>query len=217
MMDELRLHGLVNKKPAPAEVVHGKVSYTTPGNYSFEVPEGVTRVIMFICGGGGGGGAASFGGNAQGAVGGGGGAGATCIKTLDVVPNTFIQLIVGAGGSGQSVSPGNAIPGAAGSASSAVYNSITYTGGGGKGGTAEQGTIAGGRNGDDGTATNGDFEVRTNQKSYSQTSQGSYSMEGTRSLFNNEGNGGNGRGTATYPASNAVSQNGQNGRIDIVY
>jgi hypothetical protein len=88
-------------------------SYTTPGTYTFTVPEGVTSVGVTAIGGGGGGGGG--GGYAQiilniessetmaGAAGGGGGSGyVTVLDDVPVAPGQQVTVVVGRGGNGNS-------------------------------------------------------------------------------------------------------------------
>ncbi len=79
-------------------VANGSQTFTTPGTYSFTVPEGVTRIFYRMWGGGGGGGGSCAYGTYVG--GGGGGAGAYTSGFLNVVPNSVLSVVVGAGGAG---------------------------------------------------------------------------------------------------------------------
>lgn len=74
----------------------GSQAYTTPGQYTFTVPTGVT-VITVRCYGGGGAGGSS---DRNGGRGGGGGGGNFAESTIAVSPNTTYNIIVGSGGRG---------------------------------------------------------------------------------------------------------------------
>ncbi len=128
----------------------GSQAWTTPGTYTFVVPNGVTRLLGDLWGGGGGGGGGEgmyqYGG---GQGGGGGGSGAFTEGWLDVSPGQRITVDVGAGGAG---GPGGAAPssiwayenngswGTAGGSSSLA----TLTAAGGAGGGGGAGSSAGG-------------------------------------------------------------------------
>lgn len=72
----------------------GSITFSTPGNYSWTVPEGVYAVTVEALGAGGGGGCSGAG---SGGAGGDGGYGKT---TLSVVPGETYTVIIGAGGQG---------------------------------------------------------------------------------------------------------------------
>jgi hypothetical protein len=125
--------------------VANTVSFTTPGTYTWPVPDGLTSISIVATGGGGGGGGLS-GTNAASA----GGAGALVTSTLSVTPGQVLNLVVGGGGgagtNGPSVGGGyycGAGGGGGGSsnvdassdaATLAVYPQIIAGGGGGAGG-----------------------------------------------------------------------------------
>lgn len=111
-----------------------KVTYSTPGSFTFTVPGGVTKLRVEVAGAGGSGGTPAMGDDGW-DDGGKGGNGAKVNTTLTVTPNTSITVVVGAGGS----APGgyNRNGNAGGSSS---VGSITAAGG------------AGGRRGEEGTA-----------------------------------------------------------------
>lgn len=73
----------------------GQQAYTTPGSYSFVVPENVNRVSVLLVGGGGSGARSD---NPSTVYAGGGAGGASVYGTFDVVPGNTIQVVVGAGG-----------------------------------------------------------------------------------------------------------------------
>lgn len=77
------------------------VNYTTPGDYVWEAPTGVTSVIAACWGGGGGGG------DGSGSGGGGGGGGAFASSSVSVTAGTFYNILVGFGGTSTSlIGPG---------------------------------------------------------------------------------------------------------------
>lgn len=109
--------------------------YTTPGTFTFTVPQGVTSIIVECIGGGGkGGNATGFGLRAQFAVAGGGAGGSYAKKTLSVIPGTAYNVIVAA-----SQNAAGALSGSTGNPSyfaSGVTN-IVYAQGGQGGGHQE--------------------------------------------------------------------------------
>lgn len=79
----------------------GSIAYTTPGTYSFTVPNGITRLTCTVVGAGGGGGGLWNPGDAwSGAGGGSGGFYLNSIAT--VTPGQILTITVGAGGLGGS-------------------------------------------------------------------------------------------------------------------
>ena len=77
------------------------VQYTTPGNFNFVVPAGLTTVYVTMFGGGGGGGGGYAGAGSGGGGGGGGGSGYTVFKMpITVTPGSTYVVTVGAGGTG---------------------------------------------------------------------------------------------------------------------
>jgi hypothetical protein len=127
---------------------------TTPGVTTFTVPTLTTTVFikMWGAGGGSGGGTTTAGGSGAG----GGGGGGYLEKTLTVNGGDTLTCTVGIGGAG---GVGDTV-GSPGTASTIVYNAVTYTAGGGLGGT--QGSISAGFHlgGAGGTATNGDVNIQ---------------------------------------------------------
>ena len=104
------------------------INFTTPGTYSFIVPDAVNSIDVDIWGAGGGGGDRDGfdGGNGGGGGGYGGG-------TISVVPGSTITIIVGAGGAGGN---GNQQPGIDGENSMLIFPDGTITGEGGSLGLA---------------------------------------------------------------------------------
>ncbi|WP_434510073.1 beta strand repeat-containing protein [Desulfitobacterium sp. AusDCA] len=73
---------------------HGSQSWTTPGTYTWTVPDGVNRVLVGIYGAGGAGGPSGYNGNGTG----GGGGGAFGGASVNVTPGQQITVVVGVGG-----------------------------------------------------------------------------------------------------------------------
>lgn len=118
--------------------VHGTQTYNVPGNYTFVVPDGISRLIVDMWGAGGGGGGGALGTINQGS-GGGGGAGSYLSLSLPVVSGQIIPIVVGSGGYGG----GFDSPGAPGGLSK-VGDYIAYGGGGGANGVSSSGGAGGG-------------------------------------------------------------------------
>jgi hypothetical protein len=76
----------------------GEASFTNPGTYNWQAPQGITKVSIVCVGAGGGGGGA---GSNSGPAGGGGSGGALAYKNdLDVIPGNNYKVVVGKGGGG---------------------------------------------------------------------------------------------------------------------
>lgn len=176
--------------PATAPV-HGSQVYSTPGTYSFTVPNGINQLTALIASGGGGGG----GKNSTTNGGGGGGAGSVSAKIV-VTPGQVIPIVVGTGGlSGAFGADG-------GNGSSSSVGSISVTGGGGgkylgSGGTA-------------GVITGGDYPLPTSGNAANSTLAGKGGSS-IFSIYNGPGAGGNGGGSDA--GSNGVA--GGNGQVVI--
>lgn len=112
--------------------VNGTQQWTTPGSYSWTVPDGVYRIMIAFVGGGGGGAGTTYNNNKVGGGGGGGG-----IIFADVTPGQVINFTVGAGGAG---APAGNLHGGAGTNTTI----LGFTGGGGSGGDANSGSTTGG-------------------------------------------------------------------------
>lgn len=102
--------------------------FSTPGNWTFNVPSGVQTVTVTVQGAGGSG-AGLWERHGDWGAGAGGGSGAYAQAIIAVTPYSGIPLVVGAGGASVS---GNAVGIAGGASSFGSY--ITCTGGGGGGG-----------------------------------------------------------------------------------
>ncbi|XRD23465.1 glycine-rich domain-containing protein [Lysinibacillus fusiformis] len=138
---------------------NGSQTFSTPGTYSFTVPEGVTRLTYRAWGGGGGGGGSS----AYRGYTAGGGAGAYASGCLNVTPGDILTVTVGKGGDGglpnTDENNDRMLLGGTGGASniSGPKNSIPYLVGGGGGGGGSCGFNNNvGRAGGGGSITNGD-------------------------------------------------------------
>lgn len=113
---------------------YGEAEFTTPGTYSWECPENVTRISLLVIGGGGGGDAGS---DIIG-VGGGGGGGALAYRNnVTVVPGQTYTIVVGDGGFGQNTISGTTVQASTAGNSSSAFSCIA--GGGGKGTRSEGG------------------------------------------------------------------------------
>lgn len=113
------LKNLIYEKDMP---LRGRAIYDTPGNYTWAIPEGVTKAYVTVVGGGGGGGKSSS--SSKGA--GGGGAGSS-EELIDLTGETSVSITVGSGGSGATTSGSSGANG--GTSSFGAF--ISATGGGG--------------------------------------------------------------------------------------
>ncbi|MFB0491938.1 hypothetical protein ABIE45_004524 [Methylobacterium sp. OAE515] len=111
----------------------GGVAYTTPGSFTFIVPDNIFKIFCRVWGGGAGGG----GSGASGAVAGGGGAGGYAEGSYQVSPRQQIPVIVGARGTAGLGSPSPSGGGNGGTSS--VGSLLSATGGSGGGGQAGAG------------------------------------------------------------------------------
>lgn len=134
------------------DCVGNTVSFTTPGTYTWTVPDGLASISIVTTGGGGGGGGLS--GTIAGPA---GGAGAVVTSTLTVTAGQVINLVVGGGGQSGTNGPSfgggysyGAGGGGGGSSTVDAGSSHQIIAGGGGGG----GSINGGAGGDAG-GTNG--------------------------------------------------------------
>lgn len=75
-----------------------KITYSTPGSFTFTVPGGITKLRVEVAGAGGGGGGSSVALHYS-SKGGNGGSGAKTNTTISVTPGATITVVVGAGGS----------------------------------------------------------------------------------------------------------------------
>jgi hypothetical protein len=133
---------------------------------TWTIPAGVRRFKVTLIGGGGQGGGTQ---TTAGQMGAGGGSGALVIGFFDVEPGqTSVSYTIGAGGS----SAGTNATGQNGTASTLTYNGVTWTAGGGSGGTTHA-TANGGGNGGTATAVGADLTEDGNKGRGGGTSSGS--------------------------------------------
>lgn len=141
-----------------------KVTYSTPGSFTFTVPAGVTKLRVEVAGGGGGGGGAD--GQSAG-KGGNGGSGAKTNTTFAVTAGASVAVVVGAGGS-------------------SAYKKNN----GGTGGTSKAGSVSA-RGGNGGTygyyldESDGEKDVRNRYDGTNGTSYGSGGAGGLGAHTNN--------------------------------
>lgn len=87
--------------PAVYKTEEKTQAFALPGQTSFTIPDGVTKIQVSATGAGGGGGGAGHGsGGETGGSGGGGGSGYTTTGTITVTPGEVLTVTVGAGGAG---------------------------------------------------------------------------------------------------------------------
>lgn len=125
-------------------------TYYSDGDFSYEVPSGVTSVTVKVWGAGGGAGA----GNNESGTGGDGGGGGYAKSVLTVTPSETLTVRVGTGGTGA----GGSRRGGSGGGYSAVLRSATFlvqAGGGGGGGGAEGSNSGDGGDGGAGGGSSG--------------------------------------------------------------
>ncbi len=177
--------------------VGGKVSYTTPGASTFNVPTGITSITVKMWGGGGGGGGGGR--NAANAGGAGGGAGFTQ-ATITVTPGETLNVNTGGGGSAGNGSARSGQGGGGGGYSDVNRSGtelITAAGGGGGGGGAE---ISGNGAGDSGFAGGGT------------TGSGGTSLDGSGGTPTAGGTAGSGGGNSGSGGSSLQGGAGGDGR-----
>ena len=135
----------INKVQVPP---YKKLSWTTPGTYTWSIPNGVSKLKVTVAGAGGGG--ASGDRYYDGVYGGTGGRGEGITKTVSVTGSATCSITVGTGGAagvqGASGHP-TATNGQAGGSSSLKVGSTTITARGGGGGTAAHRGSGAGTNG----------------------------------------------------------------------
>ena len=119
--------------------VSNVINYTTPGSYSWTVPDGVTTIEVVATGGGGGGGGGGYA----------GGNGGVVTATLSVTPGQILPLVVGGGG----VFTTDAGGGGGSSNVDAGAADQVIAGGGGGAGYGSPGPATGGNGGGSGTGS----------------------------------------------------------------
>ncbi len=119
--------------------VSNVINYTTPGSYSWTVPDGVTTIEVVATGGGGGGGGGGYA----------GGNGGVVTATLSVTSGQVIPLVVGGGG----VFTTDAGGGGGSSNVDAGAADQVIAGGGGGAGYGSPGPATGGNGGGSGTGS----------------------------------------------------------------
>jgi hypothetical protein len=138
--------------------VPNTVSFTTPGSYTWTVPDGLTSITVVATGGGGGGGGIS--GSSAGQP---GGAGAVVTSTVSVTPDQVLNLVVGGGGGAGANGPFVGGPsyyfgaggGGGGSSDVAAGSNQQVIAGGGGGGGSYAGGAGGNAGGTGGAGGNG--------------------------------------------------------------
>ncbi|MHC4497500.1 MAG: hypothetical protein ACYS21_00135, partial [Planctomycetota bacterium] len=135
-----------------------KQVYTTPGSTTFDVPAGVTEIIVKTWGPGGGGGGGGIGPTGDGA-GGAGGGGGFAMATITVTPEDTLNVYVGGGGGAGIGATTQSGAGGGGAGFSGVKRGATELvvagGGGGGGGGDNSSATAGGAGGVGGGSTGG--------------------------------------------------------------
>ena len=120
----------------------GEQDYTTPGDYSFVVPDYVHQLVLTAVGGGGGGGGGEEVG--VGGAGGGGGSGDYSTQTVSVIPGETLTVTVGAGGAASRfVGRTTNAPGGSDGGTTIIsgsFGTITVAGGFGGGGASSSDT-----------------------------------------------------------------------------
>ena len=135
----------------------GSYQCTFNSSGSFTAPPRTVNLTAVAWGGGGGGGGARHSSGTNGARGGGGGSGAYTIKNFgNFQLGGGMSVTVGGGGSGGTANSSSANNGSAGGASSATFNSVTVTAGGGAGGAGASGNNVDGAGGNGGASSGGD-------------------------------------------------------------
>jgi hypothetical protein len=201
------------------------------GSHTFDVPTGVSSVIVKAWGGGGGGGG---GGNGSSANGGDGAGGAFAQATLSVTPGETLNVNVGGGGVGGEYSSGgnDAGGGGGGGGYTAIFRSTTrllVAAGGGGGGGARQaraggdGGAGGGTNGIAGSngysATNGAGGGYGSQSNGGIGGAGGDSNKGANGTSLSGGAGADGRSGTTNTtgsgASGGINGGGNGGQANV--
>lgn len=187
--------------PATAGTLIKITQYNAASSGTHTCDASATKAYLVGCGAGGAGGGANAA-SSQCSVGGGGSAGGTFEKLLVLSAGLDITYVIGAGGTGVLGGTGNP-----GSATTATYNSVTYTGDGGFGsspsasGTAVQlvGCVAGG------LASGGDLNFRGGAPTPA------IRQSGTTGVAGNGGSSAHSPGPAGASSATSVSADGTAG------
>lgn len=207
-----------------ATVPSGSAAFSSPGTFSWTVPEGVTSICGVAIGGGGGGmcSRGTISGTQVTAAGGAGG-GLGYFNALSVTPGDTVEIVVGAGGSGgaRDAQQSGRTNGQNGSNSLIRYNSVTYAqgngGNGGKTSTVNGGTYIGGSgtvsggggNGGNGYGTSGGWDGGAGGGAGGYSGNGG--SGGPNIGSNGSGGGGGGASSDDYQYAGGFSQTGGSG------
>jgi len=174
----------------------GQATYTTPGSYTFTVPNNVYYVNV-LCVGGGGSGAYNIG-----KRGGGAGGGLGWKNFIPVIPGQQIPVVVGNGGAGVS----GVVTGVAGNNGGDSYfmDTSTVAGFGGGGGTSTGLVAQGGSYVGDGGGNGGNGGIDTTTQNEGQGAGGG----GAGGYTGTGGTGGNSQGNQSPPAQPTNGQGG---------
>lgn len=140
--------------------LYNQAKFSSPGTFSFKVPECAEQICIEVWGGGGAGGGANVSSCCSGFGGSGGGGGGYGTQCFTVVPNTVYPVVVGAGGVGSSGTGGTGGTSSVGSGP-ALISATGGTGGAnnmgtpGTGGTSTATSSATGQSGQTGASSSG--------------------------------------------------------------
>lgn len=168
------------------------ISYNTPGDYTFTIPNGVTSITVSGCGGGAGGGGSDAGANYNGNGGAGGGSNIIS-QTITVTPGQVLSITVGAGGAGGGVYAS----GTAGVASTVSGTGVSFSAAGG--GANNGYVVNSGINGLAGLGANGaNYQEPRPRTTAAGTSTNGGANGGSGGVRGSGGAGQNGKLTITY-------------------
>ncbi len=205
----------------------GSTTFSSPGNYSWVVPPGVTSLLVNAAAGGGGGGGANEV-DAGGGGGGGGSGGYVQGQSLTVTPGEVIRIAVADGGSGAPfVGRTYAAPGGntgGDTVITAQAGSIILTGGGGGGGGYTNGPGFGGaaggpigNSGADGSANGGESDQYGGAGGDTPFGQGGQTPPVTSANGNpGQGPGAGGSGASAWNYHGPLNWSGGAGAVGIV-
>lgn len=184
---------------------NGTQTYSTPGTYSFTVPNGIyTLSSVMVVGAGGGGGGSVLSGDVHGAANGGSG-GFYSGQTVSVNPGEVYTIVVGSGGAGSGSSTGST--GGNSSLKLGATNIFTATGGTGGAGVVGDNVPAFGGTGGSPAGVNGSNSA--SWMIYRNTPGQGYNGAGQNGTgYGNGGLGGNGAGGAAQGGTGLVGGNG---------